>query len=296
MGTFLSVFGVGVLLAGLVYVAAERYFTYNAFCQKRFFPVCTLLSLLLAICLSRVNTLIFGGFMTRQRSFLSLYPYDYTVLGFLIGAFLGAWIAAYLCHEKVLIALDILPFAFLGSLTIERIFEVFSDFGWGALVYDSRWQFFPLSTADMYGQYHLSVFFFEAAAALILFILLPKNKIGTGKSFFMGMLVFSLSQMFFESLRSETLRFGFVRIQQAECFLIVLVLTLTQIRYLGTRRGIGLAVLTLILLAVMIFCEYALDKLTEIPTLVIYLIMCLSLAATGIIIARTTHGGFEHVK
>ncbi|MBQ8093010.1 MAG: hypothetical protein IJ242_05480 [Clostridia bacterium] len=249
----------------------------------RFFALACILSAMSAFCLSRGNVFLFGGFMTRMRGFLSLLPYDHSMMGTLLGIVLGTAVAAFITKVPVRLGLDVITPASLAAVVIARFAEGASDFGWGALVFEPQLQFFPLCIADMYNQFHLAVFLFEGLAALCIFCLMPRTSSGSGCRFWISACRFMLAQIFLESLRAETLRIGFVRVQQVECAVLLLLMALLIPRN-SRKMMIQSVAAVLIMVGVSVFAEFALDKITIIPAPAVYLLLCSALTGCGVVL------------
>lgn len=263
--------GISVAIVTFVLVFIGQMLRHRTF-SGRFLLLSCLFSSVAAFVFSRGNVYLFGGFMTRMRGFFSLNPYDYSALGTILGIVVGTVAAARLRGYRIGTALDLITPATFCALAIARFIEGFSDFGWGGLVFDEHFQFFPLCVKDLYGQFHLAVFLFEGIAAVLLVVFLPRAPLGRGERFVRTFCRFFLSQIFFESLRAETLRIGFVRVQQVECAVFVLVMILIVLKQDKKACGICTSV-HLCTVGITAFCEYALDKISVIPAPLIYAVM-----------------------
>lgn len=212
---------------------------------------------------------------------LSSRPYEYAMCGALLGVVLAGMLCARLTRQRTGRVLDALAPAGLLALAVVRLGEVFSDFGWGQMVLEPAWQRFPFAVQDMYGQWHLAVFMLEGVAALVLCVCVWRMRGGTeGDVFLTALLWLSMTQIFCESLRAETIRWGFVRVQQVQCAVFgLLVLAGRALR----RRG-GWALPLAVYLAgvgVVVLMEYALDKL-PMPQVFDYAVMAAALCAMGL--------------
>ncbi len=288
-----TVYQAGIILAMLAFVLVlfAQMRSRKTF-SGRFLLFCCLFSLAAAFVFSRGNVYLFGGYMTRMRGFFSLNPYDYSVMGTLLGIVTGTAAAALLNGYSIRSALDLITPATFCALAIARFTEGFSDFGWGSLVFDERFQFFPLCIRDMYDQFHLAVFLFEGITAVLLVLSLPRVTEGKGERFVRTFCRFMLSQMFFESLRAETLRIGFVRVQQVECAVFILVMILIVLKHQKKLFGICTAV-HLGTVCIAAFCEFALDKISFIPAPAIYTLFSLALIACDVVLERFMHRLFS---
>lgn len=223
----------------------------------------------------------FGGFVL-----LSCKPYDYALCGTMLGLFLAAMLTARLTHQRALRVLDALAPAGLLALAVARFGETFSDFGWGQLVLDPRGQLFPVAVQDMYGQWHLAVFMLEGVLALGIGLWAWRLGGSEGRCFAASLLWLSMTQVFCESLRAETIRWGFVRVQQVACAAFGLALLLWVLA--GRRRlraGAACVGVYLAGVAVVALMEYALDKL-PMPMAFDYAVMAAALAGMGAAVMR----------
>lgn len=212
---------------------------------------------------------------------LSSRPYEYAMCGALLGVVLAGMLCARLTRQRTGRVLDALAPAGLLALAVVRLGEVFSDFGWGQMVLEPAWQRFPFAVQDMYGQWHLAVFMLEGVAALMLCVCVWRMRGRMeGDVFLTALLWLSMTQIFCESLRAETIRWGFVRVQQVQCAVFgLLVLVGRALR----RRG-GWALPLAVYLAgvgVVVLMEYALDKL-PMPQAFDYAVMAAALCAMGL--------------
>lgn len=198
-----------------------------------------------------------------------------------LGACLGVLAAARSCRCPASRVLD--AFAPAGAVMAAalRLGEYF--LGWLGLgkYVDQGWQqFFPLSVQNKYGEWYTAVFVLEAAAALavaVIALCLDRKK---GPVFSRVAFYLALPQIFFESLRALTLKWGFVRVEQVLCGVIVTALVAWHCLKSGrggARRFLPVGGM-LLCIAVMVGVEFALDK-SDIPYLVCYGVMILALLA-----------------
>ena len=203
--------------------------------------------------------------------------------GSVLGAMLAAVLAARLTGERPARLLDALAPAALLMIVLARAAEVFSDFGWGQVIDDPALCFFPVAAQDMYGQWHGAVFMLESVLALAVLaaVLLRKWRVPGGR-FAFALVCWSMAQIFCESLRAETLRWGFVSVQQVQCAVFALaVLAIGSVKAgLRGRRLVLPWSVYLLGVALVVGLEYALDKL-PMPRLLDYALMAIVLAAMG---------------
>ncbi|MBR1686268.1 MAG: prolipoprotein diacylglyceryl transferase [Clostridia bacterium] len=218
---------------------------------------------------------------------------EFSVFGGAVGACLGVYLAARLTHARSLPYLD--AFAPAGALLLcgIRIAEIHQGrLGAGMYIPEGSPQArFPLANTNDWGEAFLSVFLLEAAVALlvaILFSVLPGLK--AGRCFTYTVLYLALPQIFFESLRAISMRWGFVHIEQLFCGLLVLLMV-----FLGCRKvhmaftPRFLPVLGVIgCIGIIVFVEFALDKFA-IPDLLCYGIMILALSGMAVLEHYTLH-------
>ena len=225
-----------------------------------------------------VNGMGFWGY-----TLLSDRPYEYAACGTVLGVMLAGFIAAKLTKQKAFKLLDLMAPAALFALVVARFGEHFSDFGWGQVLIDPVWQRFPFAAQDMYGMWHLAAYMLEGICALAVgvYALRAKGK-REGDVFLSALLWWAATQVLCESLRAETIRWGFVRVQQLQCAVFMLIVLLVHAKRAGRIKQSGKAVgLFFVGIAVIVFVEYALDKLEFIPVLVLYGLMAAALYAMG---------------
>lgn len=228
---------------------------------------------------------------------LTAYPYDYAVCGALLGVVLACAVCAHFAGVSIAQTLDCAAPCMLTTLTLCRLAEVFSDFGWGSLVQSEGLQFFPIAVADLYGMWHSAVFMLEALlAGLVLMYVLRMGVKEDGERFALMLLWWSMAQIVCESLRAETLRWGFVRIQQVNCVLFGLMLLLGYAakRRLEKKRLAGMTCAYLGGVGLLAFVEFALDKLPAIPHPVLYVLMSAVVLVMGALVQSIIWGENRH--
>ena len=182
--------------------------------------------------------------------------------------------------------------AALFALAVARFGEQFSDFGWGQVLIDPMWQRFPFAAQDMFGQWHLAAYMLEGVFALAVGVFALRVKMDRpGERFLRALLWWAATQILCESLRAETIRWGFVRVQQLQCAVFMLIVLLANAKRAGTLKKAGKAVrLFFAGIAVVVFVEYALDKLEFIPVLALYGLMAAALIFMGMTAERQRKG------
>lgn len=214
---------------------------------------------------------------------VSPYPYEHAMCGAVLGAMLAAVLAARMTGERSSRLLDALAPAGLLMIALARFAEVFSDFGWGQVIDDPALCFFPVAAQDMFGQWHGAVFVLEGLLALLVLVAALRRRGDVpGGRFAFALIAWSMAQIFCESLRAETLRWGFVRVQQVQCAVFALAALAVGSVKAGLRgRRLALPFAAYLLgVALVVGLEYALDKL-PMPRALDYAVMALVLAAMG---------------
>lgn len=228
-----------------------------------------------------MNNVIGGSIL--MGGLVSLYPYEHAMCGAVLGAMLAAVLAARLTRASAAGMLDALAPAGLLMIALARFSETYSDFGWGQVISDPALCFFPVAAKDMFGQWHAAVFMLEGLLALtVMAALLMQQEKRMGVRFAFALVCWSMTQIFCESLRAETLRWGFVRVQQVQCAvfaLAVLAVGSVKEKLHGKRLALPWAVY-LIGVAAVVGLEYALDKL-PMPRSLDYVLMACVLAVMG---------------
>lgn len=217
-------------------------------------------------------------------SFVSFYPYEHAMCGAVIGVMAALWLGAKITRQSAGRVLDAAAQVGLILIAFARMAEYLSDFGWGAVVEQMMWQRVPFAVMDMFGQWHWAVFTLEAALACAAYIwTLRCECMREGQRFSVALLWWSAGQIFCESFRVETIRWGFVRVQQVQCAVFVLVLLLVWSRMHGMRRAALAKQLGIFAfcIGVVAFVEFALDKLDAIPNAALYVLMATALGVMG---------------
>lgn len=220
---------------------------------------------------------------------LTNHPYDYAVCGALLGVMLACAACAHFAGVKIAKTLNCAAPCMLVTLALCRFAEVFSDFGWGGLIQNESLQFFPLAVSDMYGMWHSAVFVLEGLLALLVLVLvLRMSKAEDGARFALMLLWWSMTQIVCESLRAETLRWGFVRIQQVNCavFGLAILLIYAAKRRMDKKKPAGSLAAYLVGVGLLVFVEFALDKIPAIPHPVLYAFMAAVVLAMGCVVQR----------
>lgn len=246
----------------------------------------------LALLCSLVGARLFY-FLARFDHLLPMYGWGRLLLpppgemafgGAVLGLLLAGWLLARGGGRTVHHWLDMMTPAALVFLFIARLGEYFVAFGQGAYVAQPHFQFFPLAVSNQWGEWYWAVFMLEALFALLI-LLLSRRPGREGALWQRALMLLLLGQILCDSLRADTLRWGFVKVHQLFSALGLAALLLYYLRGLGRGRLIT-AGLYLLGIALIIGIEFALDKWLQMPNAVLYAVMCLVLFAMGWLISR----------
>ena len=228
---------------------------------------------------------ILGGLGWNGR-LLSDRPYEYAACGAVLGFLFFGMASPSLFGLGKGALLDGLAPGALAALSLSRLSEYLADFGWGSLILEEQWQFYPVAVLDGFGDWYWAVHVLEAVFALAVFIAVLKRKTPLpGSVFALSLTWFSLSQILCESLRAETLRWGFVRVQQVQCALFGAAVLLWAERKNHEAAGTCAARFAGYLLGVgaLVGIEFILDRL-DWPKAADYGLMAAVLAAMGALV------------
>lgn len=147
---------------------------------------------------------------------------------------------------------------------------------------------FPFAVTNSYGEHLYAIFYLEMLLALVLAIGLLLCRKGKWFSIRAQLCAFylALPQIWCESLRARCIKWGFVRVEQLLCALLVLgMLAYACSRMKGIasagRRWWPVAVAVLMIVVIGLL-EYALDK-TNIPVTACYTMMIAALGVIGLL-------------
>lgn len=217
-----------------------------------------------------------------------LHPWEggYTLYGAVLGCMAGVALYAKCTHQKAGKLFDTLVPGAALALCCIRLGEYFISQGLGHYVEEEALQVFPFAVLSMDENWQQPVFLWEAAAALVIGIVLlvqrkPRREGALGEQF---LTLLGATQIFLESHREdECIRFGFVRFSQVAAIVVIAAVFFKRIRARvkahGWRAGETVRVLIFLLAVVLcILIEFALDK-SSIDNHLLYAIMFLALTA-----------------
>jgi len=209
----------------------------------------------------------------------------YSLAGGFLGLLLAVWLYARTTKGSFAESLDWVAPAALFTLVGLRMAESSTLNGVGIYIDNEMFSRFPFAVPDVYGEFVLPVFFWEAVTALVigvvLTIRLKRAKGKHGDVALTGMLLVGLTQVFWESLREDDfLRFGFVRVNQLWGVLLAVVAIGIWLSKAGKKpwQVVSIVLLMLTCIGLLIVIEFGLDKL-PIPNEVLYAVMIGALIA-----------------
>ncbi len=138
--------------------------------------------------------------------------------------------------------------------------------GAGSYMESSVFTRFPFATANQWGEWHLAVFTLEALAALIIslvFALRKREDLIPGLRMERTVFYLCVAQIFFESLRNQCMRWGFVRIEQVLCGVTAVGLIVYGCLKSEGSKGFKRfwpALCSLLCIAILVLVEFGLDK------------------------------------
>ena len=176
------------------------------------------------------------GYCAVKASFIAVdfgpsFLYRFGLGGYsMAGAFAGVLAAAALFGRLTrrgwLATLGAAMPALLLAAALGRFAECLTTEGIGEYVDNPFWQFFPFAVPDLYGDLRFPVFVWEGLTALVLCAVTWRCLRRPQDAALTGMLLFALTQVFWESLRRDGfLRFGFVRVNQLWCAVMLAAVT-----------------------------------------------------------------------
>lgn len=207
-------------------------------------------------------------------AFLRMNMEEFSVFGGCLGGVAAILLDARLRQLPAMQVLDAFAPCGVLMLAVTRASEYFlgSRFihhgliGLGSDLMDGDWAcFFPLAVQDEWETWFYAVFMLEAAvalAAMILSLTVYRKKYPFLRTVFLVMAV----QIFCESLHTQSIRWGFVRVEQLLCAVGIFAITVCLCRK-GQRnekssaiKGYVPCVLILLLIGVDVGVEFMLDK------------------------------------
>ena len=212
---------------------------------------------------------------------------EFSFFGGGLGVILAMALTAKLTRQKIKPFLS--AFAPCGALLAAgfRAAEYFQGMlGAGIYLEPSFFTRFPFAIANQWGEWHLAIFTLESLAALIvalIFALRKREELIPGLPMERTVFYLCVPQIFFESLRNQSLRWGFVRIEQVLCGVTVVGLIVygcLQAKENGGLKRFWPACCSLLCVALIVLVEFGLDKF-NFSTVFWYVIMIAVLCGFG---------------
>lgn len=217
-------------------------------------------------------------------SLLDMRPQGLSYIGAIAGLMLGGYISELVCKLPRHRLLDPMCSGSLLSLALSRMAEILVSTGQGSYVENAALRFFPLAVENEWGEWYFAVFMLEAFFALLILWDSRRAVRPAGERWQRALFLFFCSQMLCESLRAETIKWGFVRVHQLFCAIGAAALVITW-AVKALRRGVPkpIRLLPVLMLpcvcALLIGIEFALDRWQDTPRWSMYLVMAAALAA-----------------
>ena len=262
----ITTFGLGIMGAAAVSVAFLRV-TMRGLGQDAwavFAAWCLPLALLgarLFYSLARINYIVdlFGlDFVLR------MWEGGYAFFGAVGGCALAGLIAAKRIRRKTVEVLNAAVPALLLMLALGRFAEGLGGQGYGPLVENPAFQFFPFAVQNLYEEWNVAIFIAEGLTALIVLVLSLKRF--KAHKALKSLIIIAAAQIVWESMRRDMfLRWGFVRVSQVAAVLVLFVLLivlLSRRRKAGEKPGavaVPISIFT-VLIGGCIALEFAMDK------------------------------------
>ena len=224
---------------------------------------------------------------------LSPNPQEFSIIGGCLGVILAVMMTAKITRQRALPVLD--AFAPCGALMVaiaracEGLIDPMKMIGMGAWVDNESLHFFPVAVEVEWMGTFYAVFMLEAVLALLCalgaFLISHKGGFKPGRVFLHTMTFLALPQIFCEQILGDCMSWGFVKIEQLLCALIVFCVIMNACIRMRKISAYAPAVLCLVCAAVLIWMEFTLDnKLLfgiEIPTIWCYVIMMAAIGCMG---------------
>ena len=198
------------------------------------FPLCAALGFVFA-------KLFYVLLMQEWDVLFSLEPSEFCFTGGAAGVWLGVWLASKIAgYRPAGKLLD--RFALPGALLIAglRLAEIeLGSLGIGRFIEAPAGSaYLILAVYNRYGEPHVAVFVWETVAAVIVGLLSLRDETGRpGQRFETAVFRLCACQMLLENMRSRALMWGFVRVEQVLCAVIMMVLLLLACKKDAKKQG-----------------------------------------------------------
>ena len=244
------------------------------------------LSLLLCMLCARGYYLLVCGKGGFWGSLFPAQPYYYAFGGGILGFLLALFLTSRLFRKPFAAVADAFSPVGLFAIAGLRMTETLSDFGWGDFVEAAWLQRYPFAIQNMYVEWCAAVFNLEALCALIILaaLVIAGSRLN-GRRLQTGLTWWCVTQIFCESLRVESIQWGFVRVQQLQCAILLAVLLLCTLRTGRRKKALSSWIGLLSGAGLVVFLEYAIDKMPW-PTFLNYVAMAVVLGVIGWCVQR----------
>ena len=262
----------------------------------------------LALALSKVlYTILLSNKVWPRYGWASLLRMDaaeFSFIGGCLGMVLGMALSAKLCHVRIAKLLSL--FAPVGAFMASgvRAAEIFLDMqGAGAYVENEAFARRPFAISNEWGEWFWAVFLLEALAALIVAIVFAvRKKEDRILSLRFERVIYYLCvpQILCESLRALGMRWGFVRIEQVLCGVIIEGLLIygcvkcKNAKSFWNRFWPCFAALGCV--GVIVGVEFGLDKVPAISDVIWYCVMIAALIGYGTLECFVTKRRFRQLE
>ena len=247
----------------------------------------------LALALSKVlYTILLSNKVWPRYGWASLLRMDaaeFSFIGGCLGMVLGMALSAKLFHLRPALLLSL--FAPVGALMAAgvRAGEIFLDMqGAGAYVENEAFARMPFAISNEWGEWFWAVFLLEALAALIVAIVFAvRKKEDRILSLRFERVIYYLCvpQILCESLRALGMRWGFVRIEQVLCGVIIEGLLvygcLHCVQSMGFWKRFWPCFAALGIMGLIVGIEFGLDKVPQVSDMIWYGVMIAALVGFG---------------
>ena len=222
------------------------------------------------VCAKLVYSLILVEYYWLQGNVAEIFSAnisEFSFFGGCIGIVLGAAATARLAGKPVKTYLDAFAAPFALMVAFGRLAEYFlEECGVRIDIETEFLQRFPFAVMNEWEEWCLAVFLFEAVAALIIgliALLQKKDRPIPGLTLLRTVFYLCLWQIFFESLRSDSIRWGFVRSEQllsAVAYTAILFIHCKKQPVRGAFKKYWPMLLDVLCIGVVIMIEFDLDK------------------------------------
>lgn len=276
---YITVYGLCLfiaLLAGFVVVLLEaKRLNVDLIHVLRLFPLLVVVGIIGA----RILFVVFGWdqFENNTKQIWAIWQGGFALYGAILFDLLVIWLYAKVCHIRSVGKLyDVFALAAALAIAIGRWGDYFMQISFGELISSPVKIPFIHVYIDRFKEWHLGLFFIESIGCLLIFVVLliaaKRKKIRRSGDLMLWFLaLYGALRIVLESMRQDSLFFGFVRIAQVLAACMVLC-TLSIFSYRAFKNVpvqkryqlIGLLVLALALLGAAFWAEFTMGQGREV--------------------------------